>query len=348
MARLFFAAQLSDDFQRVPRLPAAGVEFSRRFGLGAACASSWNPAPDDYTLMTCGYVFDLVEDRSQVRRGLPVPREALELQCCCMLDLAADQTHQRRCCVCHQFSKPPKRGFLLGCCLLCHDFACPKHSVAPLCLDMAYPCCPNHAEPITPMSRRVALPAGSGVTKLVTLGALCGGIVFELDRPNTLHLTSVVATLEGGCGSGLLSHSPSSGDVSSSVVAWFSQLLCACLWDFRQAKRSSRSQAGPRGVSDEDRNCKGLSRFPKAKGVQSLEVASLYAGAKAGHSGAWTRALVEKDLEKPWLLWCRAAASALRLPVAEVVYFWLAGIRCFQRLTMKQSLLLSSMPLSQM
>eukprot|EP00971_Amphidinium_carterae_P108043 2139008-Amphidinium_carterae.1 len=41
-------------------------------------------------------------------------------------------------------------------------------------------------------------------------------------------------------------------------------------------------------------------RAPTVTG--SLEVASLYAGAKAGHSGAWTRALVAKDLEKPWLL----------------------------------------------
>eukprot|EP00971_Amphidinium_carterae_P150193 2977190-Amphidinium_carterae.1 len=43
-------------------------------------------------------------------------------------------------------------------------------------------------------------------------------------------------------------------------------------------------------------------------------IANRYLEAKARHSGAWTYALVARDVETLWPLWCRAAEHALGLP----------------------------------
>eukprot|EP00971_Amphidinium_carterae_P083045 1642944-Amphidinium_carterae.1 len=48
--------------------------------------------------------------------------------------------------------------------------------------------------------------------------------------------------------------------------------------------------------------------------TDGITVANRHLEAKARHSGAWTYALVARDVETLWPLWCRAAEHALGLP----------------------------------
>eukprot|EP00971_Amphidinium_carterae_P257103 5104331-Amphidinium_carterae.1 len=57
---------------------------------------------------------------------------------------------------------PLRKDFTLGCCLVYSNWACVEHPVAPACLEMPYPRCPNHADQLTPWSRKVR---GSGKLK---------------------------------------------------------------------------------------------------------------------------------------------------------------------------------------
>eukprot|EP00971_Amphidinium_carterae_P194627 3862086-Amphidinium_carterae.1 len=51
--------------------------------------------------------------------------------------------------------------------------------------------------------------------------------------------------------------------------------------------------------------------------TDGITIANRYLEAKARHSGAWTYALVARDVETLWPLWCRAAEHALGLPVGS-------------------------------
>eukprot|EP00971_Amphidinium_carterae_P083046 1642945-Amphidinium_carterae.1 len=48
--------------------------------------------------------------------------------------------------------------------------------------------------------------------------------------------------------------------------------------------------------------------------TDGITIANRYLEAEARHSGAWTYALVARDVETLWPLWCRAAEHALGLP----------------------------------
>eukprot|EP00971_Amphidinium_carterae_P153504 3043293-Amphidinium_carterae.2 len=102
------------------------------------------------------------------------------------------------------------------------------------------------------------------------------------------------------------------------LIGFSSQSLCCLLLDLRRPCTTSLTIVWSKCRLTGRRKLKGIMVSPtyyeEPTETDGITIANRYLDAKARHSGAWTYALVARDVEALWLLWCRAAEHALGLP----------------------------------
>eukprot|EP00971_Amphidinium_carterae_P077166 1524410-Amphidinium_carterae.1 len=148
---------LNDGARSFPQVPEVGEEITdlgpelgtaliqrRTAERRSIFAQRGTLGPDDSPYQF--HTFDPTKDYRGVAWGYPVPQEEWERRVYVELSLATDLRYEGKGArpECHACRARGSRTVQLAKCIICDNWACPRHLEVPACLARAYPVCAAH------------------------------------------------------------------------------------------------------------------------------------------------------------------------------------------------------------